>query len=264
MNFYTKTLKQILKNKIISKDDSVLVIAGGEKDRNVFYNCGFKNVTISNLDFHGGITDYKPFLWKREDAENLSSKDSTFDWVFVHAGLHHCASPHRGLCEMLRVSKKGVVVFESRDSFLNTIANKLKLAPSYELEPCILSNGKNGGVRNSHIPNFVYKWTEKEVQKTVNSFMPEYKHKYYFFYGLLIPIQRLTMSNNIFIRGLGFIAKYLTPIIVLFFKKQGNLFAFVVVKNQKLQPWLIKENDEISFNLEYSNKNYNPNKYTKQ
>ncbi len=264
MNFYTKTLKQILKNKIISKDDSVLVIAGGEKDRNVFYNCGFKNVTISNLDFHGGVTDYKPFLWKREDAENLSFKENTFDWSFVHAGLHHCASPHRGLCEMLRVSKKGVVVFESRDSFLNTIANKLKLAPSYELEPCILSNGKNGGVRNSHIPNFVYKWTEKEVQKTVNSFMPEYKHKYYFFYGLLIPIQRLSMSNNIFIRGLGLIAKYLTPIIVLFFKKQGNLFAFVVEKNQKLQPWLKKEKEKISFNLEYSHKNYNPNKYTKQ
>ena len=264
MNFYTKTLKQILKNKIISKDDSVLVIAGGEKDRNVFYNCGFKNVTISNLDFHGGVTDYKPFLWKREDAENLSFNDAVFDWVFVHAGLHHCASPHRGFCEMLRVSKKGICVFESRDSFLNSVANKLNIAPSYELEPCVLSNGQKGGIRNSHIPNFVYKWTENEVKKTVNSYLPEYKHNFYFYYGLLIPTQRLSMSKNVFNRGLGLLAKYLAPLFVLFFKTQGNLFAFVVVKDKELQPWLIKENDKISFNLEYSNKKYNPKNYIKQ
>lgn len=264
MDFYHKTLTKLVKNKLLSKADTILVVAGGKKDKDAFYNCGFKNVTISNLDYHAGVSDYKPYLWKKEDAENLSFKDNEFDWAFVHAGLHHCASPHRGLCEMLRVSKKGVGVFESRDSFLNSIANKLDLAPSYELEPCVLSGGKYGGIRNSHIPNYVYKWTENEVKKTVNSFIPHFKHKFYFYYGLLVPTQRLSMSKDIFKKTLGLISKFLVPIFFFFFKKQGNLFAFVVVKNQELQSWLKKEKNQIVFNLDYSNKKYNPNKYNKQ
>lgn len=263
MNFYTRTLKKIIKNKILHKEDTILVVAGGDKDKKAFNYCGFKNVTISNLDFHGGISDYKPYSWKKEDAENLTFNDAEFDWVFVHAGLHHCASPHRGLCEMLRVSRKGVGVFESRDSFLNKIANKFDLAPSYELEPCVLSGGKYGGVRNSHIPNFVYKWTENEVKKTVNSFIPEFKHLFYFYYDLLVPTQRLAMSKNILKQIIGVIGKFLIPIFFFFFKKQGNLFAFIVVKNHKLQPWLKKEGDKIIFNLEYANKKYDSNNYSK-
>jgi ubiquinone/menaquinone biosynthesis C-methylase UbiE len=263
MTFYQKTLIKLLKNKIVSQNDRILIVAGGEKDRNTFYNCGFKNVTISNLDYHKGVSNYKPYFWKREDAENLSFKDNQFDWVFVHAGLHHCASPHRALCEMLRVSTKGIGVFESRDSVLNRIANKFNLAPSYEIEPIVLSKGKYGGVRNSHIPNYVYKWTENEVKKTVNSFLPEYRHIFYFYYGLLVPTERLSMSKNTLKKIIGFIAKVLMPIFFIFFKKQGNLFAFVVKKNDKLQPWLKIENDKIQFDTEYSKSKFNTKKYLK-
>jgi len=263
MNFYQKTLNKIIENNIVSKNDTILIVAGGENDKDTFYNCGFKNVTISNLDYHAGVSNYEPYIWKKEDAENLSFKDNEFDWVFVHAGLHHCASPHRGLCEMLRVSKKGVGVFESRDSFLNSISNKLNLTPSYELEPCVLSGGKYGGVRNSHIPNFVYKWTENEVKKTVNSFIPQFKNQFYFYYGLLIPTQRLSMSKNILKRGLGLISKFLIPILFFFFKNQGNLFSFIVLKTNELQPWLKKENNDIIFNLDYSRRKFSSEKYSK-
>ncbi len=263
MNFYQKILNIITNKNIISKNDSILIVAGGQKDKETFYNCGFENVTISNLDYHGGISDYKPYFWKREDAENLSFNENEFDWVFVHAGLHHCASPHRGLCEMLRVSKKGIGVFESRDSFLNKLANKLNLAPSYELEPCVLSKGEYGGVRNSHIPNYVYKWTENEVKKAVNSYIPEYKHKFYFHYGLLIPIQRLSMSKNILKKVMALIGNFLIPILTLFFKKQGNLFAFIVVKNIELQPWVKIEKGKKVFDLDYSKRKFSSEKYSK-
>ncbi|MBT8273427.1 MAG: class I SAM-dependent methyltransferase [Bacteroidia bacterium] len=262
MNFYQNTLKKIVSGNIVSLDDNILVIAGGEKDRDTFFNCGFKNVTITNLDYHGGVKDYEPFAWQKEDAENLSFDNNTFDWVFVHAGLHHCASPHKGLCEMLRVSRKGVGVFESRDSLFNTLANKFNLAPSYELEPVALSDGKYGGMRNSHIPNYVYKWTENEVRKTVNSFMPQYIHRFHFFYGLLVPTKRLAMSKNVLKRVVGYLGKFLIPIFTFFFKKQGNLFAFVIEKNQSLQPWLKIENNEIVYNLEYSNRKFEPEKFT--
>ena len=262
MNFYQKVLLKLLKKNAISIDNSILIVAGGKKDKDAFYNCGFKNVTISNLDYDRGIKDYEPYAWKNEDAEALSYTKNEFDWVFVHAGLHHCASPHKALCEMLRVSKKGIGVFESRDSFLNKLANKLDLAPSYEIEPCVLSNGTYGGVRNSHVPNYVYKWTENEVKKTVNSYLPQYKHTFYFYYGLLVPTERLAISKSFFKRTVARLGKFVIPIFTFFFKKQGNLFAFVIQKNTKLQPWLKIENSEIVFNLEYAKRNFNAEKYT--
>lgn len=262
MNFYHKTLKTIVNRKIVSLEDRILVVAGGLKDKDAFFNSGFKNVTITNLDYHGGVKDYEPFIWQKEDAENLSFEDEEFDWVFVHAGLHHCASPHLGLCEMLRVSKKGIGVFESRDSLFNSLANKLKLAPSYELEPVALSQGKYGGLRNSHIPNFVYKWTENEVRKTVNSYLPQYNHRFHFFYGLLVPTKRLAMSKNVLKKAAAYLGEILLPLFTFIFKKQGNLFAFVVEKNVSLQPWLKLENDKISYNLEYSKRKFDPERYS--
>jgi hypothetical protein len=163
---------------------------------------------------------------------------------------------------MLRVSKKGVGVFESRDSLLNWFANKLGMAPSYEIEPCVLSNGKLGGVRNSQIPNYVYKWTENEVKKTVNSYSPQYQHKFNFYYGLLVPIDRISMSKNILKRIFAYIGKVILPIFTFFFKKQGNLFAFIIEQNVKLQPWLKIKNNEITFNLNFSKNKFDSKKYS--
>ncbi len=262
MNFYHKTLKKILSDAVISTSDKILVVAGGKRDRDTLLKLGFAEVTITNLDYDRGVKNYDPFEWKREDVENLSYENNSFDWVFVHAGLHHCASPHRGLCEMLRVAKKGVCVFESRDSWLNKLANTFGLAPSYEIEPCALSNGVNGGVRNSHIPNYVYKWTENEVRKTVNSFIPEYKHRFLFFYGLAVPTERLAISKSRAKKIMATIGKVVLPVATFFLKKQGNLFAFVVIKNVELQPWLKMNNNEIIFDLEYSKSKFNPEEYS--
>ena len=262
MNFYQDVITKILKKKLVSLNDSILIVAGGEKDKTVFFNCGFNDVIISNLDFHGGIKNYKPYDWRKEDAENLSFKDNTFDWVFAHAGLHHCASPHQALCEMLRVSRKGVGVFESRDSLLNKFANKFGLAPSYEIEPCVLSGGNYGGVRNSHIPNYVYKWTENEVKKTVMSYAPQHQHRFYFYYGLRIPIERLSMSKNILKKLLAKVGKIILPLFTFLFKKQGNLFSFIIEQNTKLQPWLKIENEKIIFDLNYTKNKFDPEKYS--
>ena len=81
-------------------------------------------------------------------------KTSSFDWAIVHAGLHHCASPHRGLLEMCRVARKGVVVMEARDSMLIRLAARVGLVPNYELETVAIANFAIGGLRNSAIPNY--------------------------------------------------------------------------------------------------------------
>jgi ubiquinone/menaquinone biosynthesis C-methylase UbiE len=108
-------------------------------------------VTISNLDHHDRIeSNYAPYAWVRQDAENLTVTDDSYDWVVVNAGLHHCGSPHRALCEMLRVARQGVLVLEARDSFLMRIAVRFGLTVQHELEPVQrLAMSKNRMVRAS-------------------------------------------------------------------------------------------------------------------
>ncbi len=151
---------------------------------------------------------------------------------------------------MLRVSKNGIGVIESRDSFFDWASKKLSLTSPYEIEPCILSRGKSGGLRNTQILNFVYKWTENEVKKTTYSFLPHHKHKIYFFYGLNVPIARLSISKNVLKRIIARLGKAILPIFTFFFKKQGNLFDFVIEKDIELQPWLKIEIEKIEFYME--------------
>lgn len=53
------------------------------------------------------------------DANNLDFEDNLFDMVFSHALLHHVGDIDRVLCEMIRVSKKYVVILDAnRNDFL--------------------------------------------------------------------------------------------------------------------------------------------------
>src|SRR5271154_6171040 len=109
MDFYERVLRANITSRSISTSDSVIVVCGGTYDAQILQQLGFTNVTLTNVD---DTYNCEPFAWKHEDAENLSFADSSFDWAFVHAGLHHCASPHRGFLEMCRVARKGVLVIE--------------------------------------------------------------------------------------------------------------------------------------------------------
>jgi ubiquinone/menaquinone biosynthesis C-methylase UbiE len=261
MGLYQKLTEKGKEINLLSITDSVLVVCGGSSDKDELLALGFKNVIISNVSPHAGVEDYHPYKWEYQDAEGLTYQDDSFDWVFVKAGLHHCASPHWALCEMLRVSRKGVGVIEAQDSTLMKIAQRFSLTPSYEVEPLAISGGEWGGVRNTNIPNFIYRWTRREVKKTVSSFMPQYKHEYYFFYELSVPTQRLAMSKNILVKTIAFVADKLIYILRPILEKQANSFAFLITKKGELQPYLLEKNNTIEFNTEYARKLYNVEKY---
>ena len=57
------------------------------------------------------------------------------------------------------------------------VMTKLRLAEEYKISA--INNpdsfGDQGGVDNSNIPNFVYRWTENEVKKLINSYDPKHK-----------------------------------------------------------------------------------------
>ena len=169
--------QEILAELDWARDARVLVVCGDALDREVFLACGFCNVTISNVDER--IQDhgfFAPYSWSYQDAENLKFPDNAFDYAVVHAGLHHCASPHRALLEMYRIASQGVLCFEARDSALMRMGKRLGLVPDYELAAVTANQQRWGGVRNTCVPNYVYRWTENEVEKTIASNAPHAPH----------------------------------------------------------------------------------------
>jgi glycosyltransferase involved in cell wall biosynthesis/SAM-dependent methyltransferase len=66
------------------------------------------------------------------DAENLPFADGSFDYVFVHDGLHHLSNPYRGVREMLRVARRAAVIAEPADAGLTHISMRLGISGVYE------------------------------------------------------------------------------------------------------------------------------------
>jgi len=66
------------------------------------------------------------------DAEHLPFADGSFDFVFVHDGLHHLSDPYRGVREMLRVARRAVVIAEPADAGLTRVSIRLGISGVYE------------------------------------------------------------------------------------------------------------------------------------
>ncbi len=256
-NFYFT----ILPKRIPSKDASILVCGGGILDKEVFASHGYKNVTISNLDTRAKAGDFSPYDYMHEDVQKLSFEDSSFDYVVIHAAIHHVPMPHKTLLEMYRVSKIGVLAFESRDSFTMKLLTKLNLSQEYEHVAVYHSDCKYGGLNNTEIPNYVYRWTEREIIKTIQSYAPQHKHSFKFDYGSAYPCSpELELNNTHKIIFLA-LAKYFYVVFSKIFYKQQNQFAFFIAKPQNdkyLYPWLKRDpiSNRIGFNKVWGQKRY--------
>ncbi|MCK1460933.1 methyltransferase domain-containing protein [Bradyrhizobium sp. 2] len=227
IGFYSGVLRKLLDDGAIALSDSVLIVCAGPQDEQVVRDLGFQDCTLTNLDPRAASS--------HQDAENLSYDDGSFDIVMVHAGLHHCFSPHRALLEMYRVARKRVVAFESRDSLLLRCAVKLGATVDYEVDS--VANGR-GGVAETGIPNFVYRWTEREIIKTISSYDPTRAPSARFFYDLRLPIQRLARSGNAVLVAVSRLIEPTSRILAALFPKQCNEFAFTITKAGALHPWI--------------------------
>jgi SAM-dependent methyltransferase len=239
--FYARTLTRLLDQGLLGRESKVLVVCGGPPDRDVFHQLGFQNVTISNLDVRLKGDEFAPYGWSFQDAEELKFGDGEFDVVVAHNGLHHCCSPHRGLLEMFRVARRLVVVFEPRDTLLVRLGVRLSFGQEYEVAAVAANGMKFGGVRNTPIPNYVYRWTEREIEKVISTYAPLGRSRLHFFYALRVPEGRLKAMKNRLAAGA---VRGLLPLLRIFtavFPKQTNCFAFAVEKPElprDLHPWL--------------------------
>jgi len=258
-DFYAETIRKVMKDGVLHPDMRVLVVCGGENDREVLLGCGLKDVTISNLDTRMRGDEFAPYRWSFQDAEGLSFEDEIFDFAIAHSGLHHCYSPHRALCEMYRVSKVGLLVFEPHDGALARLAVRMNFGQEYEVAAVFGNDMTFGGVGNSEIPNYVYRWTEGEVKKTVQSYSPIGRHHFSFFYATRVPWSRLRLLKNQLYVGAAIMALPLLKALSMVFPKMCNNFAFMVQKPKvpdDLFPWLTLSDRTVAINKGWLTERY--------
>lgn len=258
-SFYSDALRRLLEDGWIGLDSSVLVVCGGRPDRDCFFDLGFRRVTVSNLDVRMKGDEFAPYPWSLQDVENLNYKDGEFDFVVVHQGLHHCYSPHRGLLEMYRVAKRGVLVFEPQDTRLVRLGVKLGFGQEFEVAAVAEHGLKFGGVGNSATPNFVYRWTEREIEKTIKAGAPAGRARFRYFFALRLPKERIrSMKNRQVARALSLLLPA-ARLFALTFPKQSNCFAFAITKPDgpdDLHPWMVVREGQVEVNQEWVKKRY--------
>jgi len=219
--FYEKRLETY-----IPKTSSILIIGGSSKEYDLFKKLNYKNFTISNF-----YPDLKKFTFPiiHVDATKINFENNSFDYVITHACLHHMRRPHQAVLEMYRVSRIGTLIIEGNDSLLMRISGKLGMSEDFEVGSVDKKNNL-GGVEESGIPNYVYRWKEREIFKTLSSYEPEINHEILYTYNndLENPGIQRGMEKKKLIK----IIKFFLKIFFIFFPKQQNLLSIYIDKKK--------------------------------
>jgi SAM-dependent methyltransferase len=260
-SFYHEVLADLLARQTLSRQTKLLVLCGGKADRDTLVECGFQNVVISNLDVRMDPQDFAPYEWSRQDAEHVTFPDGAFEFVIAHHGLHHCGSPHRAMLEMYRVASRGILFFEPYDNWSTRMGVRLNVGQEYEHAAVYYNDCKFGGVRNTPIPNFVYRWSEREIVQAIQTFNPTGQHQFRFIYRMRVPWGQLRgRRNKLFYYALC-LGLPLLKVFFWLFPKQSNNFAALVIKPrmpEDLQPWLELQDGQPALKRDWLAHRYGP------
>jgi len=215
--------------KFLNKDKSILVLGASSDEASLFHKLQFKRVTLSNIDLAQlkGAEKYKSKKIKIDFRNLFKIKNNSYDYVVVHASIHHTSRPHNILLEMYRIAKHGILIIESNDSFVMRLSVKLNFSEDFE-KSALNENTYVGGVDGSNIPNYVYRWTEREIKKLFYSYQPDKKVNIVFNYQNNIFNENL--SNNLMKKIIIFFSYIFLKIIFFLFPKQQNLMSIYIDK----------------------------------
>lgn len=208
--------KNQLAKYIVNKDSKILVLGAGKLDQKIFEELKYTNFYLSNIE--NSSEDNLNFF---NNLHDLQLENNSYDYCVAHACIHHSSKPHNAVLELYRVSSKGVLIIEANDSIISRLACKLGFSEEYELS-AVKKNITSGGVDNSNIPNYVYRWTEREIIKLIKSFEPKIKHKIKFDYGYHIKFTKML------------IIKVMFKVFFGIFPKQKNLLSIFINKDKNL------------------------------
>jgi ubiquinone/menaquinone biosynthesis C-methylase UbiE len=193
---------------------SVLVVCGGIGGEALFFKrYGFKDVTNSDLSTEAVrlapqiMGDIKSIV---ANSESLPFDNESYDLVVVQDGLHHLPRPALGFTEMLRVSRKAVIVIEPRDSLVGNFIGT-------EFENIF------------GVENFVFRWNKSMFKNVVKSYLLkevkviEFNSLWDHSLAVLKLTKFFSNSSSFFIIKL--IYNILSP-----FNKLGNIMVGLVLK----------------------------------
>lgn len=230
-----RTFRDLEARGVVRPEHTFLLVFAGAFDRAVFEALGYSNWTATNLNKNGEVA-HEPV-----DARRLPYEDAAFDHVVAHAGLHHTSRPHQAFCEMYRVARRSVVFFEAQDSILMRAAARLGLAGTYEINEGLIAN-QRGGVDDRNVPNHIYRWTQREVEKVVRSLDPGHEPSILFFREWGIRPHLGAALRKLRIVPEGFVGPAVDAsmgVVNAVAGGQGNLLAACVRKDAAtLQPWI--------------------------
>lgn len=242
----------LLEEFVPDRNAKVLICGGGAGDLEVVKALNYRNVLITGMDLREN--KYGKETPTFENAESLSFSDEVFDYAVMQAAIHHTSLPHKVLTELYRVAKTGVLVVEARDSILMRIAERIGLTERYE----VAGNFSGHGVNGTDIPNHIYRWTEREIEKTIMSYAPQANHRFIYRYSSnypnghgFSPLGKITVT----------VLKPFFRLFVLAFPRQQNIMGFFIKKPSipgDLKPWLLYDSKEkeIKVNREWIRSSY--------
>ena len=220
-DFYKKKILEHIKNK----NSKILVLGAGKLDIDLFSELKYKNVNFTNVDY---LASKKKI--KLQNIHEIKYKDNSFDYCVAHACIHHSSRPHQAVLELYRVCNLGCLIIEAKESILSRIACRFNWSEEFEIS-AVYKNKLYGGVDNTTIPNYVFRWSEREVEKLMKSYKPEIIHSIEYGYGHHIKFTNSTLIQFLF------------RLFFFFFPKQQNLFSFFIENDKKkkqYQSWYKK------------------------
>ncbi len=264
---FEQVLKQCIDAQGIDLNCELLVIGASNDDTSALRRLGFRRMTLSNLDEEMGKFDRPESDVKivTADVEDMPLADGSYDLVLAHAVLHHCRSPHRALLEMLRVSRKHVILLEPNDSLAMRTFVRLRFSFPYEVSAVVGNGFTLGGVQNSCVPNYIFRWSPRDLYQTTASFLAESEFSLYMrrYWDFNVRKRDLELRSE---TRIGIFMKILGPDLFLAGLRcfqmlanllpvcagQGNKFFGCITKHNVLKPWLKHEGGGIAFNRDYA------------
>ena len=225
--------------KKINKNSNFLLISASEKEIKILKNLGYSNFSISYHDEQEELThkengfELNKNLFKT-DIRNMEFKNKSFEYVITNATIHHVDLPHKAVTEMYRVADKGVLIIESNDSFIMRMACKLKITSEFEVDS-VNKEKKTGGLLDTGIPNYVYRWTEREVLKLLKSYDPSNINHVEFNYEN--DLTNIKPKKNLIINIILEIIKISSKVFFYIFKKQQNCMSIFIDKTKTKKRW---------------------------